>query len=509
MMLEQILGVLDFELPGLAQDAERAATANKSIKLLRNKSTTLARINVLPSELFTRIFELSCRSRKNLCKVDRLSTSPRTLACVDTYWRQLTLSDSYLWTRINLESLNKLSSKPHESTQTQLAYAKNLPLDVILDSHHFDYRELMDLHVDLIPRFHSFAYHLEQSVGYLPHDFLHHWIRHGTLGSSTALKLLSHKPDQTHDLRLELMQSYSLSMERIEAFLAPVQYLALHYYYFGWSSALYHNLTELDLCFDLSFVNFPTASEFAAILSASPGLRALKLLGFGLWLPSSSGEVGPIRLDHLETLFLKDIHRRSIRPLLTMLQPGSNPLYLRFDAPRRSVDMLNYVQLLRRSRVTKLAILGNREHPPQSLLASLAGLQHLLLYNFIIDIPFWESMRESLIPYANERHPSMWPSLRTLHLWECDCYGSHYRRYLSDPIPYNFMLWVWDFNQFYDAHGAYIPQNISKAQRILRILSNYVPGMQEHLGERSIVYEAWRAVFDFNTCFKYGSSVSL
>ncbi|KAG8725388.1 hypothetical protein FRC09_000029 [Ceratobasidium sp. 395] len=505
-MLEDALSALDSELPGLASDIEQAVTANRVLKALRNKSATVVRINKLPSEVLIRIFGLLCHSRQDLCGADNPYRPPRILACVNTYWRQLILSNSHLWTRINLASLDKLSEKPLEHTQAQLTCAGTLPLDVVLDgtqqwSDHSLFQKIRDLLREVAPRLRSLTYQADRPTGFSPREVLLHWIRHGTPGSGHTLKLLSYSSAEVDDLRPELLLLHSISMEQMDAFFTPVRHLALHRHYIGWSSVLYHNLVELDLSFDSSFLHFPTTAEFAAVLSASPGLHALKLFGFGLQSSSPSDAVRPIRLDHLEILFLKGIHSRSLKLLLPMLQPGSTPLYMRFDVPKRSADTIYYAQLLQRSSVIKLMVKGNGNNPPQSLLASLAGVQHLLLYNFVVDIPFWESMQNSLVPHANQQYPSVWPSLRTLHLFECGCYGSEYKRYLKKPIPHNFMLWIWVGDQFYEMDGSQIKRNSPKAQKILRVLSRYVPGMQEVQENRTIMFEAWRSALYFAPYF--------
>ncbi|KAG8715358.1 hypothetical protein FRC09_016671 [Ceratobasidium sp. 395] len=345
-MLEGVLAALDSEILGLASDIKQVTSANKTVRLLRNKSTTLVRISILPAELLTRVFELFCYSPEKLGEMNRLARLPWTLACVNTYWRQLTVNNSYLWARLNLVA----GRRPDEQARTQLTYARNLPLDVMLDTvkeraTFMFSRAPEDLLIEVAPRLRSLTYHADRMTSYSPSDILSHWIRHGTPGTGHRLNLLSYQLLEPDDVRFEI-QSNPMSMERIEAFFAPVQYLALHHLYVGWSSALYHGLIELDLNFSSSFIQFPTATEFAAILSASPGLRALKLHGFGLNAQDEQHAVEPIRLDYLQVLFLGEIHRRSLNRLLAMIQPGSIPLYMRFDLQKQSADIWEIIVIL-------------------------------------------------------------------------------------------------------------------------------------------------------------------
>ncbi|KAG8779805.1 hypothetical protein FRC12_023820 [Ceratobasidium sp. 428] len=490
-MLEDVLAALESELPGLASDVEQVKSADRAVKLLRNKSTTLVQINILPAELLTRIFESLCYSREILGEMDQLSKSLWALAWVNTYWRQLAFSNSYLWARIHMPTWDKRRGKPHEQAQAQLTYARDLPLDVMLDSTKqrtafMSHRATEDLFREVAPRLRSLTYHSGRSTSYSPSDVLSGWIQHGTPVVGCCLKLQSYRL-QSGDLRLQI-QSVSTPMERIEAFLAPVEYLALRNHCIGWSSALYHRLIELDLSFDPGFVQFFTVTEFAAILSASPCLRSLKLRGLGLRPQDALDAVEPVRLDYLEVLFLGDIHRSSLRLLLPMFQPGSTPLYVRFDLPKRNVDIVHYVQLLQRINTMKLMIVGSEHHLPQSLLAFLAGVQYLCLCNFVLDMSFWVSMREPVILHANEQYPSVWPNLQILHLYECNFRISESKSDLKEPTPYNFMLWIWDGEQ---------SDECPSAQTVLDLFSGYVPGIQEVQGDESILLEAWGTALDF------------
>ncbi|KAG9121949.1 hypothetical protein FRC07_001865 [Ceratobasidium sp. 392] len=509
-MLEEVLAALESELPELLLEIEKVSNANKVLKTLRNRSAALTPISILPSELLTRIFEFFCLSRDNSALAYNPSESPRALAGVCTYWRRLTLESSYLWTCINLASLTKLGNKPHKYTQTQLKYARRLSLDISFDgtqqwSDYSDFLETKALFIEAASRLCSLTYQAERLTGYSPIEFLSYWVKHGTPGSCRALKFVA---SSSHlfpgEYRSDLFLSRSIPMEQIESFLAPIQYLTLHHLFIGWSSSLYHNLVELDLSFNSSFADFPTIAQFSAVLSNSPGLRALKFNGFRLMsITSSPYATEPIPLNNLEILFLKNIHRRSLRFLLPMIQPGSKPLYMRFDLPKRRADFSYYLKLLRRSRVFKLMIAGRGGYPLHSLMASLEGVQHLLLTEFVIDISFWQLMHDTVIPYAQAQLPSVWPSLRTLHLLECKFEGSEYDYYLEEtPIPFNFMVWIWGLDEFHEMDRSWIDPDSPELQRILSTLSRYVPGLQQVQPDGSIIFEAWRSALNFAPYFQ-------
>ncbi|KAG8790707.1 hypothetical protein FRC12_011212 [Ceratobasidium sp. 428] len=357
-------------------------------------------------------------------------------------------------------------------------------------------QETENLFIESAPRLRSLTYYSPGYgfTSYLPCDFLSHWIQHGAPGNGhLTMKLLGYGPVISGDFRLDIQPSLA-SMEQIEAFLASIQHLTLCNHYVGWSSALYHGLIELDISFYSGFAQLPTTTEFAAILSASPGLRALKLHGFGLQSQDTLNTVEPIRLDYLEVLFLREIHRRSLGLLLPMIWPGTIPLYMRFNVPKRGVDIVHYAQFLQRSSVVKLMIVGNGLSLPRSILASLAGVRCLCLCKFILDVSFWMSMHESWIPYANEQYPSVWPSLQILHLFECAFHISEHKRDPKKPIPYNFMWWIWDADQSNEMDSSYVKRG---AQNVLGSFSSYVPGMQEVQEDKSILLEAWGSALDF------------
>ncbi|KAG8790709.1 hypothetical protein FRC12_011214 [Ceratobasidium sp. 428] len=293
-MLKDVLNALDCELPGLAPNIQQLGSTNKCLKLLRNKCPTAIPINMLPAELLTKIFELLCCSYEELDKTDQPFRFPWTLAWVNTYWRQLAVGNSRLWTHIHiLVTLSKRHGKLNEQAQAQLKYARRLSLDVMLDATRYLAPAKDNFLITVVPRLRSLAYRSGFSDTCLPSAALSPWFRQGTPGTCYCLKLQSDGSVQRGDLRLNI-RSPSTSLKRIEAFLAPIQYLTLHNHYIGWSSSLYHGLIELDLNFSSGFIYYPTASEFAAISSASPGLRALKLHGLGLRPQEGLDTVEPI-----------------------------------------------------------------------------------------------------------------------------------------------------------------------------------------------------------------------
>ncbi|KAG9092370.1 hypothetical protein FS749_015790 [Ceratobasidium sp. UAMH 11750] len=494
-MLEEVLTALDLELSNLTPRHELTANANKIIKVLRNRSTSLVRINALPSELLVRIFDLLDES--STASVDDTAMYPEALLRVSTSWRQTALDSAQLWTRITLAPLSQRGHKLLEQAETRLERACGSVLD--LHIHEGPVWGTID------PRTSAFFARVAPRLCAISlvvpsrhqDPFLQHYlpvlIESGTPGSVYVLRLRGNR-------FYEFMASPSKfrSMERVEEFLAHIQYLTLRNVFIDWSSSVYQGLVELDLTFKTDFAHFPTVDEFTAILQASPQLCALKLHNFGLRPGSVLDATRYVRLDELEVLFLGNILRRSLKLFLPLLQPGLRPLYMRFRLPKRGTDFTRYAQLLKRSHVVKLMVEGTGEYPSQYLLASLTNVQDLLLVNFLIDSWFLQSMAEPLIRHAGGQHPSIWPHLRNLHLALCVFEDAELYNTFTIPIPFDFKLWVWALRELrgMDTDFCVNPTSL-EGRRLLGQLTSYIPGMQDIESDQNVMPCAWASAFDF------------
>ncbi|KAG9074701.1 hypothetical protein FRC06_010515 [Ceratobasidium sp. 370] len=494
-MLEDVLTALDSELPNLTPSLELAANANNIVKVLRNRSTTLVPINLLPSELLERIFELLSHSRTNTGVMDNIPAYPEALLRVCTSWQQRALDNRQLWRRIILvlPSIHEVRLRKRAEARLERAHESLLDFHVHGGSSWGLDSRMKELLARVAPQLGSICW---QAHRHFDPSFLKYslpvLIELGTLGTVYSLRL---RGSTTYPFVTD--PATFPSMERVEAFLAPIKYLDLHNVFIDWTSKAYHSLVELELSFEGS-VQFPTADEFAAILLASPRLRALKLHDFGLQPRSSPSATRPVRLDDLEVLFLGNARRGSLKQLLPLIPPGSRPLYMRFRLPNRGTYFTHYAQLLRRSYVAKLMVEGIGGYPSQALLASLANVQDLLLVNFCIDNLFLQSMAEPLIHYAKEQHPSVWPHLRSLHLAKCTFRDTKFYDDFATPILYDFRLWIWDIKEFHGKDDLPLNPTSSEGQRLLGLLASYIPGMQDIRPDQTLMSCAWGSALAFS-----------
>ncbi|KAG8701233.1 hypothetical protein FRC08_004207 [Ceratobasidium sp. 394] len=491
-MLEEVFITLDSEVPNLDPSLELAQNADKIVKVLRNRSTSLVPINLLPSELLARVFELLGHSCTDLDSPGNIPAYPETLLRVSTSWRQIALDNGRLWTRIILAQSNFPRERLLKRAKARLARAHESLLDLHVRGGPVSGPGL-ELLTELAPRIRSISWraHRHDTPSFLREN-LPVLIEHGVPGSVSALRLSAYSPYQ-----LVADPAVFRSMDRVEEFLATIQYLTLHHVSIDWSSSAYHNLIELELSFEARFFRYPTVDEFAAILLASPRLRALKLHEFGLQPRSPPGAIIPVLLDDLEVLFLGNIQRQSLKLLLPLIQPGSRPLYVRLQVPKRSADFTHYAQLLSRSHVVKLMVEGTYGHPPQSLFASLAHIQDLLLVGFLLGRLFLQSMAEPLVWYAKEQRPSVWPHMRNLHLSQCVFEDVEFYDTLTTPIPYDFKLWVWAPEEFNGADNLCVDSDSLEGQRLLGLLASYIPGMQDMCADETLP-QAWNSALEFS-----------
>ena len=119
----------------------------------------------------------------------------------------------------------------------------------------------------------------------------------------------------------------TLGQEKTHAFLTPICFLQLHNTCFDWDSPVYHSLVELQMGF-LEDSDCPSVEQMAAILSACPELRVLRLQAMTVW-NYERVYFEPVPLNHLTMLDLMGMRARGLKVLLPILAPGPGELSLR------------------------------------------------------------------------------------------------------------------------------------------------------------------------------------
>ncbi|KAG8733128.1 hypothetical protein FRC10_000410 [Ceratobasidium sp. 414] len=477
---DQALAALEPELPQIASNLGQVTNAAKMMKVLRNRSATLAPISRLSSELLVRIFESLDYSGPLGPALEKGTWPfPESVACVSTYWRELALNNGQLWTRISFDLPSHLGDKLYKWAEARLRNSQGHRIELCVHETIFTedgFQKLLDFLPRVVPRLAAIKFRSLVLKGDSAPRILSCWFTHDTHDAITDLQLIGSRYDsRPQDLRLRLTQSHPI--EIIEDRFSRVQYLTLHNTFVNWSSRLYHGLVELDLEFKDGRSLTLSVGHIAGMLSASPMLRVLKLRG--LHVLDSSPMPEPVRLDHLEILFL---HCSGLY-LLPVLQPGSKPIYVRLTFTTFNPDPC--LQLLKRSRVVKLIIESDVETAlPPALFTILPVTQHLVLVNFELSVEFFLSMNYPLALRDNSQCPTVWPLLRTLHFVDCrfanDFVVQSIR--LKTPIPYHFAMWTsrcnFDIITKTGRMSSIRAKDPSREQPILEALQAYIPGAQ-------------------------------
>ncbi|KAG8747360.1 hypothetical protein FRC12_014108 [Ceratobasidium sp. 428] len=314
-------------------------------------------INVLPSELFSRIF--SFVTGPTLLHTKLSKPHPLlVLTAVCTQWRQIAIGTSSLWTHIQLPAPpppTKDSSYRTEYIRLWLERAQGAPLHIYVliraartpDNQHY----LSQLLCTLQPH----VAHLKSLVfpvttNSIVYPFLALCSRYGVPGSLKSLAITSYREEENL-----VRQSW------------PTVYL---------QSLVSLQLSGLPEHMSLNF------DELSAILSASPALQTLRLRNTGI-LP---GHALAISLPDLQVLDVRDLDRDNLLELLHILFVGKLELNFRLSlgwlAESDVVDAI--VPFCRRSNVVSLWFTGSfasLDHLVIALLSCLSSLRVLALYD--------------------------------------------------------------------------------------------------------------------------------
>ncbi|KAG8717619.1 hypothetical protein FRC08_007102 [Ceratobasidium sp. 394] len=378
--LEEALVTVDSELELLALE-ERALHDVRigTLGTMRNNSTTLVRINTLPPEILARIFMLS----KPRCVHDP-GFKPDSFVAVCTYWRQVALDATGLWTHIDLGP-----NTPNGLPQLLLSRSGNTPIHVHVynpRSHEepdqdTSKRAVREVAIVLKPhlcRVRTFSLESESSNGFFVGFVMKFWITHGKF-SSKLRSLSVHHLYHLHVLSLRSLPASDVLLD--------VNTLHLRNVVFNWDSIVYHGLVDLRLSFRFS-VSIST-SQLANLLSASPALTTLKLGLLRVDHVEDWIQPAPILMKHLEVLNLVGIGFESAALLLSLITLTSPLVELGMKFSEHDMSDNHLADSLIRSRVTTLYC-SNYDNPPVfwKPLKCLPHLRTLVLDGFnVADIP--------------------------------------------------------------------------------------------------------------------------
>ncbi|KAG8720387.1 hypothetical protein FRC09_009649 [Ceratobasidium sp. 395] len=336
--VEQAFTQLDTELESLAAEEQVLRVTRLSLSTLRNKSGTLAPINLLPAELLVRIFTLSTISN---CRHYNHDAFPYNFTTTCVQWRRITLDIPDFWTHIDIGP-----GVPWELSRLMLDQATGHgPLHLHIHENELPnpgeqtpYIQYFPLGLmrKLKPYIHR-VYGLElSSRKYLDGCFAarmaEFWFEHGDkdLVRSLSMHQRTHNNEVLFDEPEENTSVLNTS-ERGKEILLSLRVLQLHGARFNWNSNAYRGLIDLRLGFvSKSRISSVSSSELAGIFTASPMLTVLKLMGLKVTHAKDLMQNIPVPLNHLQVLNLIEMSSDSLKHLLPLISlPKSSSIELR------------------------------------------------------------------------------------------------------------------------------------------------------------------------------------
>ncbi|KAG8780039.1 hypothetical protein FRC12_023537 [Ceratobasidium sp. 428] len=326
-MAEQAFTQLDAELESLAAEEGALRATRFSLSTLRNKSGTLAPINLLPVEILIRIFTLSTISN---CRHYNHDAVPYNFTTACVRWRRITLDTSHFWTHIDIGP-----GVPWELSRLMLDQATGHgPLHLHIHENELPtpgeqtrYIQYFPLGLmrKLKPYIHR-VYGLElSSRKYLDGCFAarmaEFWFEHGDkdLVRSLSIHQRTHNNEVLFDEPEENTSVLNTS-GRGKEILLSLRVLQLHGARFNWNSNAYRGLIDLRLGFvSKSRISSVSSSELARVLMASPMLAVLKLKGLKVTCAEDLMQNILVPLNRLHVLNLTEMSSESLKQILPLI----------------------------------------------------------------------------------------------------------------------------------------------------------------------------------------------
>ncbi|KAF8600016.1 hypothetical protein BDV93DRAFT_608938 [Ceratobasidium sp. AG-I] len=458
--LEDTFVNINAELTSLAVDEQRLWKARTMLKGLRNKSSVLAPINLLPPEILTDIFIMGVEADRaaraaaaekrseegeaapavnSILKRADLAT---VLSSVNIHWRRLAVRTRALWAHINLGERGAKTDMPFAKAKLWLERARGAPLYVsinttgpaatiidawgilpLLRTHETHFRAL-DLALNSVDEVHA---------------ALARWLSEGAHDSLKTLAISVPYPPKHGDTPHAIPPGL-LPREQRDAFFEPIRSLDLDGTYLSWAGPSFRGLVELRLS-RLTDRICPNVEQFVTILSSSPALRTLWLRRMTI-RPGARMNFAPITLNHLSTLGLEHIEPQGLCLLLPLLAPQP-ALDVKLAAYTRDPGEVGeaLTDFFARAKVEKLH-LSTFVNPAQlpRMLARLRGLKSLIWQGLNMENDFFEAMSRTDTPpttSSSDNTPGrgettgaevfVCPKLESLELQQCSLSGAAMR----------------------------------------------------------------------------------
>ncbi|KAG8688869.1 hypothetical protein FRC08_011225 [Ceratobasidium sp. 394] len=455
--LEDTYVTINAELGSLLADEQRLWKTRIILQGLRNKSSVLSPVNLLPPEILSDIFVMAVdadrvsraasikKSQEEGGNNAAPSRPPRPdlatiISSVNIHWRRLAVRTRALWAHIDLGEGGAQTNMPFARAKLWLERARGAPLHISINT---TAATIIDAW-GILPLLRTHETHfrsLDLALNQIDevHGALARWLTEGAPNSLRSLAISVPYPPKQGDTPHALPPGM-LSREQRDAFFEPLRSLDLDGTYLSWGGASFRGLVDLRLS-RLTDRVCPNVEQFVGILSGSPALRTL-------WLRRMTIRVGarmnfaPVKMSNLEILGLEHIEPQGLCLLLPLLRPEP-AIYIKIAAYTRDPGEVGeaLTDLFARSKVENLH-LSTFVNPAQ-LPRMLARLQHLRTFTWQglnIGDEFFEAMAHNSTSAngAPEGSASVYlcPSLSKLDLQQCSLSTEALRKMVtSRSIP--------------------------------------------------------------------------
>ncbi|KAG9120433.1 hypothetical protein FRC07_004080 [Ceratobasidium sp. 392] len=391
--LETALVAIDSELEILASEEHRLNTMRMSLATIRNKSTTLARINKLPLETLARIFVLSSTG----CVCDD-KYNRHNIVSVCTYWRQIALETPDLWTHIDIHpnTPDDVINLMLKRTRNSLIHVHAYDVDYKLPRHkstadlETEIAKKMQLLAPYVPLIYALNLESPGSAPEFVRAVVNLWLINGwRLPKSLAVvrpncpRVLSFKRGGYDGAFIEPTDNGG-----------PTQsfpgMLRLKDVYLDWDFISYHDLVDLRLSFHFMSPNSVPTRNFIKALSASPSLTTIKLVNFSV-TPTEEWSIDkPVMLNHLKVFSVVSLLSSSLVPLLHTFALPDSPVEVNIEAGDIGTVRQDLERVFLNSQLSTLCLrFGELIHSAlplvRFLLSSLCNLDTLVLQSFCLN----------------------------------------------------------------------------------------------------------------------------
>lgn len=390
---------------------------------IRNHSTKLVPINLLPPEILSHIFVLA-NPTHDVCTGKLLATNkPPKSTCLDAilgvcaYWRRQALSTPLLWSHIDLVVAGPWKQRFQARAESRIRRSNGTPLEVHIlgveriPSSHLeigDISELVDFVAPHSPRLQSLAVNLQ----FEDRDIMRWFLQRLIFDSILPCRLKSLALSSSSQSIAPKSSSSALPLSNVHSYhpsLASVDTLKLYHMHIDWASWAYHSLVELEID-ELKESDWPASEQMGAVLSACPRLRRLRLSRMAIQSPTDvSDPIKPVFLGELEELHVLYL-KGGLSYLLALMIPGPrlSQASIKLDgSPGENEVVYSFFNL---SCVTTLYVADYRDKRGiciSQTLGTLPALKYLAL----------ETSRLAIDPGTVVT--DSWPQLHTLYVIGC------------------------------------------------------------------------------------------